>query len=137
MDEDALRACVGRSLRALDVMERSLPLRRGRAMQTSMTIEMMRSCSMHMLLGTPQVDALMDMVRDNTVALQRILGSLADANATMAQLAREQERQRAEHKATHRRLLRHVTESKGWLRVVRRHHPDVPPWPTTDDEGEH
>lgn len=62
LDKDVLIGCVQKSRRAIDVMEKSLGLRPHRAMQTSMTIEMMRACEMHMLLGTEQVDSLMDMV---------------------------------------------------------------------------
>ncbi|RRF89679.1 MAG: 2-hydroxyacyl-CoA dehydratase [Coriobacteriaceae bacterium] len=68
LDQRVLSQHVARSIRALDVMERTLPQRARRTMHTTMTIEMMRSCSMHMMLGTPQVDHLMDLVQQEIPA---------------------------------------------------------------------
>ena len=52
LDEDALRAHVGRTQATLDAMVRTLPLRRGRYLHNDMGLEMQEALALHLSLGS-------------------------------------------------------------------------------------
>ncbi|MBM7000787.1 2-hydroxyacyl-CoA dehydratase [bacterium] len=71
LDRDALVQAVARGQRTLALMEDSLRRRRGRALGTTPTLEMMRLSSLYMLLGTDGVEEVATRLADDLDAAPR------------------------------------------------------------------
>ena len=65
LDEEALRACVDRTNRTLDNLQRALPLRRGRYLASDMGLEMQEALAEHLWLGTPDTLAMSEQQLDD------------------------------------------------------------------------
>ena len=69
LDEDALRAHVGRTQATLDAMVRTLPLRRGRYLHNDMGLEMQEALALHLSLGSEGTLSMAErMLKDLTAA---------------------------------------------------------------------
>lgn len=59
VDENRLRAAVARSRRTMDHYNAALTARRGREMRSDLTTELLRTVTLHFLLGSPESEAAM------------------------------------------------------------------------------
>ena len=69
VDENRLAAAVARSRRTLDLYDKALTLRAGREMRSDLTSELLRTVTLHFLLGSQESEAVMaQMVRQAEAA---------------------------------------------------------------------